>query len=120
MWMALVAMKTWMRDRRAFASASAAASMSSLRVRAREATVGRSIAAATALTPSKSPGEETANPASTMSTQPLELRPDLHLLVRLKRDAGRLLAVAQRRVEDRDSAAHCSSSLPPDGGALLL
>ena len=30
--------------------------------------VGRSTAAATALTPSKSPGEETANPASTMST----------------------------------------------------
>src|SRR5262245_16429607 len=68
MWMGLVAMKTWMRDLRAFATASAAASMSSLRVRAREATVGRSTAAATARTPSKSPGEETANPASTTST----------------------------------------------------
>ena len=67
MWMGLVAMKTWMRDRRALASDSAAASMSSLRVRASEATVGRSTAAATALTPSKSPGEETENPASTMS-----------------------------------------------------
>ena len=55
-----------------------------------------------------------------VDSEPLELRPDLHLLVRRERDAGRLLAVAQRRVEDRDSAAHCSSSLPPDGGALLL
>ena len=55
-----------------------------------------------------------------VDSEPLELRPDLHLLVRRQRDARRLLAVAQRRVEDRDSAAHCSSSLPPDGGALLL
>ena len=55
-----------------------------------------------------------------VDSEPLELRPDLRLLVRRKRDAGRLLAVAQRRVEDRDSAAHCSSSLPPNGGALLL
>ena len=68
MWMGLVAMKTWMRDLRASARDSAAASMSSLRVRASEATVGRSTAAATALTPSKSPGDETENPASTMST----------------------------------------------------
>src|SRR5688500_10360758 len=68
MWIGLVAMKTWMRDRFAPASDCAAASRSSSRVRARAATVGRSTAAATARTPSKSPGEETANPASTTST----------------------------------------------------
>ena len=64
----LDAMKMWIRERRAPASASALASMSSLRVRQSEATVGWVTAAATALTPSKSPGEETANPASITST----------------------------------------------------
>jgi hypothetical protein len=52
----LVAMKTWMRDRRASASASAAASMSSFFVRQSEATVGAETARATARTPPKSPG----------------------------------------------------------------
>ena len=46
-----------------------------------------------------------------VDSEPLELGRDLHLLVRRQCDARRLLAVAQRRVEDRDSAAHCSSSL---------
>src|SRR6266508_1162311 len=68
MWTGLVARKMWMRERRAPARASAAASMSSLRVRHSEATVGRSTGAATAFPPSKSPGDETAKPASITST----------------------------------------------------
>ena len=50
--------------------------------------------------------------------EPLELRRDLRLLVRLKRDAGRLLAVAKSGVEDRDPAGwqrSSSSSRPVRG-----
>ena len=50
------------------ASDSTAASRSSCRVRAKAATVGRLTAAPTARTPSKSPGEEAAKPASITST----------------------------------------------------
>ena len=75
-----------------------------------------STAAATALTPSKSPGEETEKPASTTSTpRPVELRGDLRLLMRLQRDARGLLPVAQRRIEDGDPACcHCSSFGVPE------
>src|SRR5829696_6304436 len=68
MWRALVAMKTWMRDRGAPRSAAAAVSMSSRAVRARPATVTDVAASDTAATPSKSPGEDAGNPASTTST----------------------------------------------------
>ena len=69
MWIGLVARKMWMRVRpRAPASASTAASRSSSRVRARDAIVGRLTASPTARMPSKSPGEETAKPASITST----------------------------------------------------
>src|SRR4051812_41765356 len=57
-----------MRERRVSASASRAASMSSRRVRASAATVGSVTAAATARTPSKSPGEAPGKPASMTST----------------------------------------------------
>ena len=57
MWIGLVAMKTWIRERRASASASAAASRSARFVRASAATTGPlRRPAATARTPSKSPG----------------------------------------------------------------
>ena len=59
---ALVAMKTWILDRRAPPTASAAASRSAGSVRASAATVGRLTAEATARTPSKSPGDEIGKP----------------------------------------------------------
>ena len=65
---ALVARKMWIRERRAGASASAAASMSSRWARTSDATVGVFTPAATARTPSKSPGDAPANPASMTST----------------------------------------------------
>ena len=59
---------------------------------------------AIAWTASKSPGEAIGKPASMMSTpQARELVGDLELLAGVERDAGRLLAVAQRRVEDQYS-----------------
>jgi hypothetical protein len=67
MWMSDVAMKTWMRGLRAPWSDSMAASTSSSFVRASDATT-QSTAWATARMPSRSPGEEMANPASMMST----------------------------------------------------
>jgi hypothetical protein len=40
-----------------------------------------------------------------VDAEAFELLGDLRLLVRLQRDARRLLAVAQRRIEDRDPAS---------------
>ena len=56
------------------------------------------------LTASKSPSEAMGKPASMMST-PISSRSvgDLQLLVERHRGAGRLLAVAQRGVEDQDA-----------------
>jgi hypothetical protein len=68
MWTGLVARKMWMRERRAPARASPAASRSSARVRASDATVGPVTEPATARTPSKSPGDAPAKPASITST----------------------------------------------------
>ena len=65
---ALVARKMWIRERGASSSAAAAASMSVGLVRQSEAIVARSAARATSWTPSKSPGEEAAKPASITST----------------------------------------------------
>jgi hypothetical protein len=65
---ALVAMKTWTRLRGAAARAATAASTSSRVVRASEATVARVTASEAAATPSKSPGEDAAKPASITST----------------------------------------------------
>ncbi len=65
---ALVAMKMCTRERGASASAAVEASMSESLVRQREATVVFFTARATARTPSKSPGDEAAKPASMTST----------------------------------------------------
>jgi hypothetical protein len=55
-------------------------------------------------TASKSPGEAMGKPASMTSTpEPRELQGDLELLLRVERDARRLLAVAQGGVEDVDA-----------------
>ena len=67
MWMSDVAMKVWMRGFLASDSDSIAASTSSSLVRASDATT-HSTARLTARMPSRSPGDEIANPASMMST----------------------------------------------------
>ena len=66
-WMSEVAMKMWMRGLRAPCSDSIAASTSSSPVRASDATT-QSTAWPTARMPSRSPGDEMANPASITST----------------------------------------------------
>ena len=107
MWRALVARTTWMRDLPAPASASAAASMSSRTARAKAATAGRSTAArhrAHALEVAGRGAREAG--LDDVDSEPLELLRDRRLLVRLQRDARRLLAVAQRRIEDRDPATN--------------
>src|SRR5439155_23716620 len=56
-----------------------------------------------------------------VDTETLELLGDLRLLVRLQRDARRLLAVAQRRVEDGDPAEwHLLLLSSPPGDAPVL
>ena len=107
MWIGLVPSTMWMRERTAPASASAAASMSTRCARDERRDGRRLHGAATARTPSKSPGDAPANPASITSTpSALELLGDLRLLVRPQRDARGLLPVAQRRIEDLDPAGH--------------
>jgi hypothetical protein len=101
MWIALVAMKTCRRERRAPASASTAASTSSSFARASAATVARSATSATLEVAGR--GDREAR-LDHVDAEPLELLGDLRLLVRLQRDAGRLLAVPKRGVEDRDPA----------------
>ena len=68
MWSGEVAMKTWMRGCFASFTASHARSMSALRQRASDATTVFFAARASACTASKSPGDDAAKPASTMST----------------------------------------------------
>ena len=101
MWMSEVAMKVWMRGRSECLTAFQAASMSCADVRARPQITGPSTAFAIAVTASKSPGEVIGKPGlDDVHAQSRELVRDLELLLHVQRDAGRLLAVAQRRVED--------------------
>src|SRR5213079_3267844 len=93
MWMSEVEMKVWMRGRPASCTAPNAASTSATCARARPVMIGPSTWRAIACTASKSPG----------------LLGDLQLLLRVQRDARRLLAVPQRRVEDL-YAVHVSPS----------
>ena len=107
MWMSLVEMNVWMRGRSASRTASAARSMSAAWARARPAITGPWTSRAIVRTASKSPGEAAGKPASITSTpEPRELVRDLELLAGVQRDARRLLAVAQCRVEDDDSVVH--------------
>ena len=106
MWMSLVAMNVWMRGRSESRTAFQAASMSCLAVRASPQITGPSTSRAIACTDSKSPGEVIGKPASITSTpEPRELVGDLQLFLLVQRDPRRLLAVAQRRVEDQDAVA---------------
>ncbi len=100
-WMALVARKTWMRGRAQSRRASPARSMSAALQRARPQMIGPSTSRAMACTASKSPGEAMGKPASMTST-PRSLRAcaTWSFSARFMLAPGRLLAVAQRRVED--------------------
>jgi hypothetical protein len=88
-------------------SASAARAMSRSLARASEQTVESLMASAMAFTASKSPLLDAAKPASMTSTRRRsELARDAQLLVARHRRAGRLLAVAQRGVEDDELVGH--------------
>ena len=96
-------MKVWMRGRSASRTASAARSTSAAWARARPAMTGPSTWRAIALH-----GLEVARRGDReaglddVDAEARELVGDLELLGRVQRDAGRLLAVAQRGVEDDD------------------
>ena len=104
-WMALVARKTWMRASGASWSASQARSMSSSLQRARPQIVEPRTVRAISRTASKSPGEAMGKPASITSTPKSTQRlGDLQLLGEVHAAAGRLLAVAERGVENDDAS----------------
>ena len=107
-------MKTWTRERLAPATASTAASTSSRRVRASAATVGPSTTARHLAHAFEVSGGGRGEPGlDHVHAETLELLRDLRLLVRLQRDAGRLLAVPQGRVEDGDPASlHVAPPVP--------
>ena len=94
----------------AWRTASHARSTSLNAVRDRPAMIGPCTALAIASTASKSPWLAIGNPASMTSTpRRAELLRDLELLAHVERDARRLLAVPQGRVEDHHVVGHgCS------------
>ena len=95
-------MNVWMRGRAASRTAFQAASMSATCVRARPAITGPSTLARDRLHRLEVArrGDREAG-LDHVDAEPRELLGDLQLLLRVQRDARRLLAVAQRRVEDR-------------------
>ena len=94
--------------------------MSSFVVRASEATVAVETAAAAAATPSKSPGRGRREAGlDHVDAQLLQRSRDLGLLGRSQRDARRLLAVPQSRVENRNPAHSMLLRRRPIAGALL-
>ena len=101
MWMSLVAMKVWMRGRSESLIAFQAASMSCTPVRA-----SPQIDGALDLARDRLHGLEVARRGDReagldhVHAEPRELVRDLDLLLPVERDPRRLLAVAQRRVED--------------------
>ena len=114
-WMSEVAMKMWMPGRLAFSTARMArVDVGLARARQAEARSGADTASATRATDSKSPSDEAAKPGlDDVDAELLELARDHHLLLHVHRRARRLLAVAQRRVEDlyRVRSRHCR--VPP-------
>ena len=94
-------MKMWMPGRLAFSTARSARSMSCSRVRARDSTIGCVTAAGDAphgLEVALGRGGEAG--LDHVDAELLELARDHELLLDVHRRARRLLAVAQRRVED--------------------
>jgi len=109
MWSGLVAMMMWIRERRAWRSASAARSTSS-RGGGDDRPLDRAGDCANALEVSR--GGDGEARLDHVHAESLELLAELGLLLGTQRDSRRLLAVSHRGVEDRDRAVlHvCSSS----------
>ena len=118
MWMSLVAMNVWMRGRSESLTAFQAASMSCLLVRASPQMTGPFD-----LPRDRLHGLEVAGRGDReagldhVHAEPRELVGDLELLLLVQRDARRLLAVAQGRVEDQDPvragvAVRCAIAVP--------
>ena len=103
MWMSEVEMNVWMRGRAETRTASCARSMSGAWARARPAMTGPSTSAAMPADRLEVTrrGDREAR-FDDVDPEPRELVRDLELLPHVQRDAGRLLAVAQRGVEDDD------------------
>ena len=119
-----VEMKVWMRGRSASRTAFHAASMSATCVRARPQMTGPSTCAGDRLDRLEVAGRGDREAGlDDVDAEPGELLGDLELLGRVQRDAGRLLAVAQRRVEDQYSVGirrgHGSSLAGSSFGVLL-
>ena len=104
----LVEMNTWMRGRSAWRTASQHRSTSWKPVRDRAVMTGpRTADRAIASTASKSPGARDREPGlDVVDPEARQLLGDLELLGDVERDARRLLAVAQRRVEDPQMVGH--------------
>ena len=93
-----------MRVRSAGSSARAASSMSGGRQRASAAMTGRRISRATWRVASESAGEAIGKPGlDDVHAERVERARQRQLRRHVHREAGRLLAVAQRRVEDDDA-----------------
>ena len=107
MWIGDVAMKTWMRGRSAWRTASQARSMSWKPVRDSAVMTGPRTAVAIASTASKSPvaGDREAG-LDDVDPEARQLLGDLELLGDVERDARRLLAVTQGGVEDLHMVGH--------------
>ena len=102
-WIAEVAQNTWIRGLTAFLTASAARTMSFSMQRARPATVQFLMIPAIGLHGLEVAGRGDGEAGlDDVHVEQLELPGDLQLLRRVQRRPGRLLAVAQRRVEDAD------------------
>ena len=104
MWMSEVEMNVWIRGRSASLIAPQAASMSALWVRARPQITGPSTVAGDRLDRLEVAGRGDREAGlDHVDAEARELLGDLDLLLRVERDPGGLLAVAQRRVEDVDA-----------------
>ena len=101
MWMSLVAMNVWMRGRSAPRTASPATLTSFSLARARAATITPETSSATARVRLEVAGRGDREAGlDDVHPEARELLADLDLLARVEVDAGRLLAVAERGVED--------------------
>ena len=103
MWMSEVEMKVWILGRSESLIAFQAASMSALWVRERPQITGPSHVVGDRLDGLEVAGRGDREAGlDHVDAEAGELLRDLDLLLRVQRDAGRLLAVAQGRIEDVD------------------
>ena len=110
MWMSELERKTWMRGCSACCTASQQASTSPWTARARPAIAEPRTCFAICRDGLEVAGRRRREPGlDDVDAQALERAGDLQLLLDVQRDAGRLLAVAQRRIEDQYLVFSCHS-----------